>query len=169
MEVPINKYLGNDYREVLGTPDSPSYIDTKVPIMPVAPMTIGKGFPSPKSNQVLRVYYTKNTSSEVNTAIATPSDSLRYYFIGCIMTSDGGSANANDTQVNDSTTSGFINTAGSTEVLAQKTIKASAVLDANIFPPYPILIQKQLRVHLGNNGVTGAKYIIVYYLEERIN
>lgn len=153
----------------MGTHDAPQDIETKNPVIPTAPITVGKGFPTPKANQILRVYYSKNTNADVNTAIATPSPTRKYYFVGTIMTSDGGSANSNDTQVNDSTTSGFINTAGSTEVLVQKTIKNATVLDANIFVPFPVEIQRELRIHLGSNGAGGTKYIVVYYLEEIVS
>ena len=80
MEVPIDKFLMQDYRRDMRTPDCPSYIDTRVPITPVK--TIGTGFTTPNSKQKLRHTLIDIGGTSTDFQIATVTASKNVYLLG---------------------------------------------------------------------------------------
>lgn len=162
METPISKYLAEDYRRNLGTPDAPSFIDTKNEIVPV--VIVNDGLPKPNSKQRLRVYYKSHTgASTSDTTITTVTSTRNVYFIGAIIAQDA-AGNAGEVQIQDNQSTGQLSSPQQDALLAN-ALMGTAAKDYPFFPPMPIKLTSGLHLFFPNQGAS-TRYAIIYYLEE---
>ena len=165
METPISKYLAEDYRRNLGTPDAPSFIETKNEIVPV--VIVNDGLPKPNSKQRLRIYYKSHTgASTSDTTISTVTSTRNVYFIGAIISQDAATG-AGEIQIQDNQSTGQLSSPQQDALIANALMSTTA-RDYSFFPSMPIRLLSGLHLFFPNQGATGTRYAIVYYLEEII-
>jgi len=153
VQVPVDKYLAEDYRQVLRTVDAPQNINTEVPITPA--VIVNQGLPRPNSKQILRYTTVVNGAGNNSDQIATPNSTTNIYFLGCLINSgavnfcvwDGTSGDR--TSLTDGQTTNFYygSYGGTTNVID--------------FVPFPVKATSGIRV-----TTTGVSSVIVYYIEE---
>lgn len=149
MEQPINKYLANDYRVVIGTDDAPATIDPKNAIIPV--VDIQKGFPKPNSKQTYKTKAFNNNGVGYNTISSVDSNKDVYLVAIAVSGVNGGYIN-----VGDGTDSAVDSTNGSTTHFIQ--IASAGLYDF----PLPI----KCNVALGIYGSVINQGFVVHYIEE---
>lgn len=169
MQQPINKGLANDYRTTLGVSDAPSFIETEIPVTPVA--VINNGLPRPSSNQKFR-YVTINTGVDLRQfQVSTASSTTRIYYLGyCLATT---AAVAQVWEIFDATSGAnpalADNTAYNDNLGNIQKISIPAALTTLVnYLPLPLEVKNGIRVQ--QNAAVGADAIlIIFFLEESVN
>lgn len=162
---PINKFIAEDYRRTLNTSDSPSFIDTEVPVAPVA--VINNRLPVANANQRLRVAGVYSDGTTRYLQIATASSTIKVHFLG--MQYYCNAAVAANMIIWDATsgTPPAI-TAGAVSYDENAyfcQIGASAVgQNGSVFVPLPKEVTSGIRVQLGGAGQ--LLYGFIYWIEE---
>jgi hypothetical protein len=168
MEMPISKYISEDYRNILKTSGSPSRIDTDKEIVPT--ISLNSGIPMPSSNQRLR-YATISidaTAREYN--IITKGNDNMYYLghhvinlAAVVLTGTlydaGAGAPAGITAPNV-----YNDNLGHLALLNQPAVIGSAFVNSLT---NPIKLIRGVRFSGGGVGQSGI--LIIYYMEEYLN
>jgi len=158
---PIDKYLAQDYRNVLRTGDAPQNLDTDSPIIPV--VDIQKGFPKPNSKQRLRHRYLYNANSTTISQIATPTNNLNIYYIGFTGVFVGV---ASIIQPIDATSGGVVATDQNEVALSPIYYGAAAQQTIKDYPILPIKCDYGLRFENRATGVGCQSDVVIYWIEE---
>lgn len=155
---PADKHLLQDYRIDMRTADSPQFIDTQAPIVPVK--VIGSGFPKPNTKQTVRQYSFVGTTADVQ--IATSTATRRVYFLGVtgVTASTGGATII----IGDASTGTLSQSNGSTNILYYYNDSSGNTI-APVRPQYPIECFTGLRITITS---TNASRFIIYYMEEEV-
>lgn len=170
MEAPISKWLGADYRDALRVPDSPSRIDTTVPITPV--VSLNNGLPRPQANQRLRwglINVSGAFSSQVQ--IATVLSTRRIYFVSLMTMAV--SAHTVAYALFDGTSGGApaptANTlmADQTGDLAYHYVPATVGTRQETQPSLPVEAKYGLRLDISAPAGTNH-YVLIYWIEEEV-
>jgi len=157
----ISPAVQQDYRRSLLAQESPSFLDSTLPIQPVA--DIRRGIPTPSTSQSLKSYAViKAAAATTQTQIATVSSNERIFFIG-VQQCDG---NSDQVWIEDADTGALTPSDHSTIPLYyfdSGQTNANGVLQ---MLPFPRECKRGIRVHNVRTGLTESK-LIVYYLVVR--
>lgn len=168
MNVPIDKYLGQDYRVALRVPSSPSFIDTEVPITPI--IDINKGLPRPNSKQIFHKSMVLISGAPADFNITTVTSSRKVFLLG-VVTRQASATVAVNVNVYDAS-SGSVPTINNNTVMEDtgyimqcwQLATAGAGTMEIVMLPLPSEINYGIRINAG--AVSASFFMFVYWIEE---
>lgn len=161
---PVDKNIANDYRKTMGTSGSPSFIDSDLPITPVA--IINNGLPVQSTKQRLKTA-TVQEGTTGQTTIATATAKMNIYFLGVHYRIQG--TGGFSMQIYDATSGAspaLSTTPRSDHFIIFAGNFAAAADGGTHFLPMPIKANTGIRVQTALT--TGNPEYTIYYLEEDV-
>ena len=161
----ISPAVQNDYRRALLAQESPSFLDSTLPIQPV--VDVRRGVPIPSSNQSVKSFaIVKALVATTQTQVATVAANTRVFFLG-VQTLGSGSFSGTDVFYVEDADTGVLSPSDNSTIPLYYYDAAAQNGDAAPFIlPYPRECKRGIRVHL-EKATTAATKIVVWWVEVR--